>query len=588
MKNFITIVILILCSQILCSQYVVKNNTELLSLQKLPQEKIYVHHNASTVFVGEYIYYKVYCQNAQNNRLSAISSIAYVVLVNSLNEVVFRHKIKLQKGMGTGDFFINTAVPSGNYKLIAYTQWMNNAGVEQLFQDDIVIINPYLTNQTTLLNESQDSTSTQKEIPLNDDKKTMTTSSNSFFELHTATTKFSTRDKIILDIKNYKGKLGSGDYSILIQKKNEFANLNSLSAEEYANRYLKVDKTFTKRVGDSIFLPEQRGELFFGKVIGKETKSPIADLDIIISIPGKEPILKSAISDSNGNFYTYIKKDYKNSEIIVQVLNEGDFEIVTRKKSELNFAELNFSDFLIKKKDEEFIKRRSVYNQIENNFFSVKPDSILPKGNIDVFDGGTPKIYNLDEYTRFPTLQETFIEILNNVGYRSGGDYIRVAQEFNKANIEYNNFPAIVLIDGVFIPKHAEIRDFDSRLIHRILVLQDRLVLGSKEYQGLVSIETKKGNFFKNYVNKNTSISEIEYPRIQKNYFKQQYSKYTNLERIPDYRRTLLWYPEVTIDENSFPLEFFTSDIKGDFEIILEGFTTYGKPISMKKTITID
>ncbi|WP_350291977.1 hypothetical protein [uncultured Croceitalea sp.] len=588
MKNFVAILILILFSKTTFSQYAIKNNAELASLQKLPQEKIYVHHSASLVFTGEYIYYKVYCKNAQDNRLSTISSVAYVTLIDTQGKQIFKHKVKLQKGLATGDFFINTTIPSGNYKLIAYTQWMKNSGVEQVFKDDIVIVNPYLSDQTALLNVAKDSTVIERKDSLITMNKAVISNSNSFFELNTSRVRFSKREKVELELRNYKGKLGNGNYSLLIQKKNEFASSNPLSAEEYSRGYLRTDKALVKKVGDSIFLPEQRGELFFGRVIDKKTELPASDIDVVISIPGKEPILKNAISDKNGNFYTYIKKDYKNSEIIVQVLNEGDFKIDILKQKELDFSKIKFTNFLIKEEYAESIKSRSVYNQIENNFFSIKPDSILPKDNIDLFDGGLPEIYNLDEYTRFPTLQETFVEILSNVGYRKGGEYIRVAQEFEKVNIAYNDFPAIVLIDGVFIQNHSEIRDFNSELIERILVLQDRLVLGSTEYQGLVSIETKKGDFFENYTNTNTQVSHLEYPRIKKNYFKQQYSNESDSKRIPDYRRILLWYPDITIKEGSLPITFFTSDIKGDYEIVMEGFTTYGKPISLKKTIRVD
>ncbi len=586
MKNFTVALILILFSKFAISQYIIKDGSDLLNLQKLPQEKIYVHHSAAIVFSGEYIYYKLYCQNAQNNRLSTISSNAYVGLINEFGDIVFEHKLRLDKGMATGDFFVNTDVPSGNYKLIAYTQWMKNSGLKQLFKDEIVVINPYLADQKRLLDSSGTIVS-ETHIAMAE-PEIIDSENTELFELNTTENNFKKRQKVLLNLRNFKGKLAHGNYSVLVQKKNEFANLSSLTAEEYGNQYLDKDKSLNKSVGDSIFLPEQRGELFFGQIFDKKTQKPASDKNIIISVPGKEYLLKSAISGQDGYFYTYFKKDYKNPKVIVQVTDEGDYDVVVKKQKKLDFSTIEVSDFTLDKKYESAIKSRSIHNQIENSFFVVKPDSILPKDDIDVFDGGIPEVFHLDDYTRFPTLQETFVEILNTVGYRSGGDYIRVAQKFEKANIEYNDFPAIILIDGVFIPDHSKIRDFDANLIKTIKVLYDQLVLGSKQYQGLVVIETKNGDYFQNFKNENASVNDLKLPKIQKNYFKQQYASGDAQNRIPDYREILLWQPNITITESNFPIEFYTSDITGDYEIRLEGFTTYGKPVSLKKTIFVE
>ena len=44
----------------------------------------------------------------------------------------------------------------------------------------------------------------------------------------------------------------------------------------------------------------------------------------------------------------------------------------------------------------------------------------------------------------------------------------------------------------------------------------------------------------------------------------------------PDFRTTLYWNPMVTDEERT--LEFYNSDLTGEFQFILEGFTADGKP----------
>src|SRR5690606_2043815 len=51
------------------------------------------------------------------------------------------------------DFFIPTTLPSGNYKLLAYTQWMRNQ--QELFAADLVVLNPYLGDQAAVTPEGE-------------------------------------------------------------------------------------------------------------------------------------------------------------------------------------------------------------------------------------------------------------------------------------------------------------------------------------------------------------------------------------------------------------------------------------------------
>ena len=49
--------------------------------------------------------------------------------------------------------------------------------------------------------------------------------------------------------------------------------------------------------------------------------------------------------------------------------------------------------------------------------------------------------------------------------------------------------------------------------------------------------------------------------------------------RLPDYRHTLLWQPQLEASDGRARIPFTTSDLKGDFLITLEGLTESGKRI---------
>ena len=147
MKIYLSIFFILVVGKnsLLYSQTKILNN-DISFYRDVPQEKLFVHINTSFLLTGEHLYYKAYCINTKTNKLSDLSKIAYVELISSDKTQIFKHKIKLESGHGQGDFFIPKSILSGNYKLIAYTQWMRNSGAKFFFQNDISIINPFNEN----------------------------------------------------------------------------------------------------------------------------------------------------------------------------------------------------------------------------------------------------------------------------------------------------------------------------------------------------------------------------------------------------------------------------------------------------------
>ncbi|WP_273567020.1 hypothetical protein [Maribacter halichondriae] len=314
----------------------------------------------------------------------------------------------------------------------------------------------------------------------------------------------------------------------------------------------------------------------------------------MISIPGTNFQIRSAITDKDGNFYTYVRKEYDVTNILAQVADDNPENYTVRflKEHDLKYNGIEFADHTISPDMEETIVQRSVYNQIENGYYSVKPDSILSINKKDPFDGGVPEIFMLDDYTRFNTLRETLVEIVENVWVKKlpSGKYTFWVKEDNESyDDSYAGDPPLVLVDGVFIPNHDDLLDFNARTVEKMSILRDPLIMGYKKYHGMVAIETTNGDFLETEQAKDIANQSMTLPAPKKNYFKQRYQDSDNdYERIPDFRYQLFWEPEVAVQGEQLAYEFYTSDIPGEYEIVLEGFTSYGKPISVRETILVE
>lgn len=111
-------------------------------LAQRPQEKVHLHFDKPYYAVGDTLWYKAYVTVGEEHRLSALSGILTVELVNDRDSVRRRERISLSSGLGWGDFVLSDSLlESGSYRIRAYTNWMRNAGEDYFFDKTITIGN---------------------------------------------------------------------------------------------------------------------------------------------------------------------------------------------------------------------------------------------------------------------------------------------------------------------------------------------------------------------------------------------------------------------------------------------------------------
>ena len=121
----------------------------------------------------------------------------------------------------------------------------------------------------------------------------------------------------------------------------------------------------------------------------------------------------------------------------------------------------------------------------------------------------------------------------------------------------------------------------------KISIIRDKYNYGSQLFDGVVSIETFKGDYID--IKKGAHVKNIKLfkPLDNKIYFKQVYEDNEELNHIPDLRYQLLWQPKFKLREKEQEITFFTSDNSGEYEICIEGFTLTGKAISIKERFLV-
>src|ERR1035437_419869 len=106
-----------------------------------PQEKVYVQTDKPYYSAGEEIWFKAYLVNETTLEPNSLSQFVYVELINKMDSVLYRVKIKKDSTGFAGHIKLKPEIPNGTYSLRAYTYWMQNVGTDFFFSKNILIGN---------------------------------------------------------------------------------------------------------------------------------------------------------------------------------------------------------------------------------------------------------------------------------------------------------------------------------------------------------------------------------------------------------------------------------------------------------------
>jgi len=223
---------------------------------------------------------------------------------------------------------------------------------------------------------------------------------------------------------------------------------------------------------------------------------------------------------------------------------------------------------------------RSVRVQIENAYGTMIVDSVKKDNSWPDQLQAYTSYYTLDDYNRFPTMKDHFVEYI--VGARVRKDKFVISH----GNSNNFNQPQLVLVDGVPTPDSI-ILAYSPYKIKSIGVINNRYYLGAAVFDGVLNFETFDGGLGDLRLNENVIKKSIVGISAQKAYLFPDYTEDT-YGRIPDKRDQLYWNPDFRPANEINSIDFYTSDIPGIYKVVVEGFTTEGQAISLVKYFEVE
>lgn len=517
------------------------------------QETVSLSLNTPVLLSGETLWFQLHALNAANQQPSLVSQMAYVQLINQERKTVLAQKIPLHQGQAGGSIFVTPTWPTGSYKLIAYTLGMLQVSRSRYFEADVTVINPFETP----------SPDTFKQNPVTP-AAPETASKAIVLEQKTAGTRQHMNVGLQLP--------GNGHYTISIRRRDSLDGL----------AFSRKQVLGTAVPNPANYWPELRGEWLTGRL--ESGLQPVQNVTVALSVPGKNYTFKLANTDQNGKFAFVLDEIPVSGALQLQVLHKDRAAYTIRPEAALqpDLSALVLTPPALSPGLAGAIATRSVAAQVENAYYAQKQDSVKIPDVPKLFYEPLGKTYLLDDYTRFATLRETITEVLAEMGYRKhNGKYNILLRHYGK-DLEVFGAP-LVLVDGIPVQDHQLLFDWPADNLYSVTLVNEPYVYGPRTFGGLIDFRSKRQDFTLPEGSFLT-LTDWTRPAPAKTPFEPEYHTKPQ-PRIPDYRAQLLWIGDIGTQRD---FSFYTSDISGTYEVVLEGFTADGKPLRETTTFLVE
>jgi len=332
-------------------------------------------------------------------------------------------------------------------------------------------------------------------------------------------------------------------------------------------------------------IPEYRSHLIEANVVDKQTNAPIPGVVAYVSAPGKKIELGGGISNKNGSLLVeanYLKGPHK--LILQSPYPQAKVEIKSPFSSD--FIKLNLPAINLSEKNTTALIDKSISMQVNDAFGKHSTAAIISDSS--AFYGIAPETYLLDDYTRFPVMEEVMREYVKSVWVRKKGDQF-IFKIIDRDKGDLLETESLVLLDGVPVFNLNDIMAFDPLKIKQLDILPSRYFVGSLAFDGVVSYRTYKGDLGGFKFSTETVMIDYEGLQQYKEFYSPRYETVPEINsRIPDGRHLLYWNPEVQINgSETKQLEFYTSDQPGRYKVVVQGIAADGTPLYGETAFTV-
>lgn len=538
-------------------------------------ERTYVTTDRDVYLAGEPVRCSAFTMDiAGGVKPSGLSSTLYLEL-HSAERMAATAKIALIGGRGAGQILLPNNLPTGNYKIVAYTA-INKDEVDYQYDNKwsktISVFNTFSNERVkdgVKVVDAQDYTLSDKGY----------STYGSGIELK----KYSEENgKISLSVKNTTESDAS--ISVSVFHNNGLRSYNQASVRDFFDALLQKGNIELRHS----VIPDYEGEIIYGKCIGADAGGlgDIRNTYALISVPGEgSDCYLSAISE-DGSVKFFTGNIYGDKEMVCEIagldsLSASHIELASPfvDAATGDIAALEISESL-----SDVLSDLSLAMQIEQSFAADTLYEYLTQRPTTLFRDNA-KTYVLDDYTRLPTMEEVIVEFVKELRFHkvNGKTDIQLLMEDRHGDSYHSEEPPLLMLDGVPVQNHGKIISYDPLLVEKIEIYPHIYCIGGKEFMGVVNFTTYKRNLPSMNFDNNVRIVNYQGVSVPTAYTGASIS---GSDSYPDYRQTIYWHPIVNVKAGeSFEFDCVLPDYKGDFTVVIEGLTNNGASVYYRSSL---
>ena len=551
------------------------------------QERAYLHTDKPYYYGGEAIWFKGYMNYFVPEMRDSLSRVLYVELINSKRKVVHTRILPIDSGRVSGDILLSDTIPSGEYFLRAYTQWMLNYEPQSIFIKPLPILN--VSNRVERTEVQHTAPQSGVQVIISPDK-----------------TQYSVREKISLNIqvKDENGDKLDADLSIAVLDNEQVAEV--IDEKNIVQNYEMQQESMGQKGRVELKYPTEYGISFSGEFTNKG-KPEKANLTIV---QGKFDDMISLETDEKGIFSVNGFQFRDTVEFAFQAKNEkgkpfGKISL-PRQVASLDFVQPTIN---LKLEKASSPQRMDVAYEVPEDARLLDDIVVVKAQKLD--EVRRPKIYGTPDYSvkgsdLMNSSSDNFIAALQGkvpgltvTWYWDNSAVKHYVVRIRGGSSSMNgNLDPLVLLDGVPFGGDDvadQLRMISPSSIDRVEVITHASpAFGVRGTNGVIAIYTTGGIYAANNVQsgqpdeKLFQLIEIPGYSVPMKFPYIDYSDENQDHSKGDFRSTIHWAPwlKATPSENLF-VSFYSADLPVKYKIVVEGITSSGVPVRGESFIEI-
>lgn len=526
-------------------------------------ERTYLSTDKDVYVAGDQLWYSAFCLDVAKGTPSSVSDIAYIEL-RCDGTVAATGKVALVGGRGAGRLQLPANLPTGNYRLIAYTT-QNKAEKDYdytgLASKTVSVFNVFSNERVS---DGVEVVSDEDYAALKAPVQPVTAALNVTWEDGAVRVENNTGKPLSLSVSVYH------DDGIVGPENPTLADFTAACA--------KVGpKTLDPKV-----VPDFEGEIIRGRIVGFDAEKiqQLVGHYAFLSTPSDKSDVYSSAIDNEGRLAFYTGNIYGDKECICEIegIDPSLNCFIELESPFVNAPVAKVSPLRMAASLKDALQERSFGMQVERRFLADTLMDFLPVRDNGLFEDDEV-VYPLDDYTRFTTMEEVFVEFIPEIRARRGSDRSREIQVLlsNGTMPRFSQDRTLMLLDGVPVFDQQKIMDYDPLLVESIHIYPRTHYIGTRVYEGIVNFVTYKHNLPAFKLGDNVRVIDWQgasWPMAMTG------SALDGKPEYPDYRQTLCWYPLLDLEPGtaqSVPCK--KPDYKGRFVVVVEGLSADGSPV---------